>query len=219
MKAARVPKEVLAAEIVAGRVTVKGMGGSAATGALGRAADAIAAAGLKKAGQIPGGKRLQFPPCCCNCLSEDRRVRPVESTSVVNLAVAYMFRFAIPHCFACSDTANRKRPGTMGMIAAFLAIAVPIGIAMLAAGAATNRDWVIYASLIVGPLAGVVLPQAWMRARRPRPGQASRYQAAYVSGLEIDFGGLPTGFTIAFENSAYASRFLALNRDSGVTGT
>jgi hypothetical protein len=89
---------------------------------------------------------------------------------------------------------------------------------MLFVGAATNHDWLIYSSLLVGPLAGVALPQAWLRARRPRPGMASRYQAVYVSGLEIDFGGQPTGFTMTFENPAYASRFVALNRDAGVVG-
>jgi hypothetical protein len=218
MKKVRIPKAVLAAEIGAGRVTLMGMGGSAATGALGRAAEAIAATGLEKAAKDPGGTRLQFPPCCCNCLSGAGRVRPVESTSIVNLGVAYVFRFAIPHCAACSDTANRKRPGLMGLIAAFLVISLPIGIAILAAGAALNRDGLVYAALLVGPLAGVVLPQAWMMALRPRRGQASRYQSVYVSSLDTGFAGLPNSCTMTFENSAYGSRFVALNRDAGVAG-
>lgn len=216
MIAVRVPKEALAAEIAAGRITVKGMGGSAATGALGRAADAIAVAGLKKAAQVAEGYRLRFPPCCCNCLSQSEGVRPVESTSIVNRGVAYLFRFAIPHCGVCSDTANRMRLGVMGLIAAFLVVSISTGIAMVAAGAATNRDWLIHAAVIVGPLAGVALPQGWMKARRPHQGQASRYQAVYVSGLEIDLAGVPSSFTIRFENPDYARRFVKLNRDVSV---
>jgi hypothetical protein len=211
MQTARVAKEALAAEIGARRVTLKGMGGSAAGGALGRAAEAMAEAGLKKAGQVAAGPRLQFPPCCCNCMTETR-VRPVESTSIVNRGVAYLFRFAIPHCSACADTANRKRLGFMGLLAAFLAISVPVGIVMLGVGAATNRDWIISASLLVAPALGVGLPWAWRKLRRPRPGQASRYQAVYVSGIDVELSGVPTGFTLAFENDAYATRFSALNR-------
>ena len=217
MKEARIPKEVLAAEIRAGRVTVKGMGGSRVTGAVGRAADAIAAAGLRKAADVlQAGQGLRFPPYCCNCLSEGRQVRPVASTSVVNRGVAYLFRFAIPHCAACGATANRTRPGMMGLLAAFLGVSVPVGIAMVAAGAATNRDALISASFIVAPLVGLALPYVWMKTRRPRRGQASHYQAVYVSQLDIDFSGVPTSFTLMFENAMYASRFVALNRDAGI---
>ncbi len=51
MVSVRIPGDVLAAELRAGRVTVGGLGGSAAMGALGHVASAIAADGLKKAGE------------------------------------------------------------------------------------------------------------------------------------------------------------------------
>jgi len=217
-KAVHIPKEVLGAKIRAGRVTLGGMGGSATLGVLGKAAEAVAVAGLKKAGQAERvGAALQFPGCCCNCLGEGPQLRPVESASIVNRGVAYTFRFRVPHCRACAETAGRKRPGLMGMLAAFLAISVPIGIALLAAGAATNRDSLIVASFVVAPLAGLALPFAWARLRRARPGQASRYQAVFASSIDVGLSGVPEGFALSFENPAYAARFVALNKQAGVS--
>jgi hypothetical protein len=140
----------------------------------------------------------------------------IESTSIVNVGVSYEFRLPLPHCRACADTANRKRPGAMGMLAAFLAVAVPVGILMLGFGAASNRDWMIMSSFVVGAVAGIAVPYAWIRARRPRAGQSTRYQAVYASGVDRDGLGAASGFTLRFENPAYCREFLDLNRDAGV---
>jgi len=212
----RIPGRLLATGVRDGRITVGGVANIGRVGFVLKAAGAVAAAGLNKAAASATAKQeLQFPSCCCNCLAE-RGVRPVESFSTVNRGVAYTFGFRIPHCSVCADTANRKRPGLMGMLAAFLGVSVPVGIAMLGVGAATNRDGLITASLVAAPLAGLALPYLWVKARRPRAGQASRYQAVYASGIDIDFSGTPNGFTLAFENPTYARRFVDLNRDRGV---
>ncbi len=217
MVSIRIPGDVLAAELRAGRVTVGGLGGSAAMGALGHVASAIAAHGLKKAGEagqdVAG---LRFPPCCCNCLATGNRVRPIESVSVVNRGVAYTFRLQIPHCARCADTASRKRPGAMGMLAAFLAVSVPVMIVLLGFGLANNKDGLVGSSFVVGPAAGVAVPLLWSRRRRPLPGQASAYQPTYASAIEVDFSGVPKSFTLTFENASYADRFVALNKELGV---
>jgi hypothetical protein len=107
----------------------------------------------------------------------------------------------------------------MGLIAAFLAISVPVGIVMLAFGAASNRDWLIMSSFVIAPLAGFLLPRAWIGARRPRAGQSSRYQAVFASAVDVSGSGAANGFTLTFENGTYARRFLDLNKKAGVTGT
>jgi hypothetical protein len=53
--------------------------------------------------------------------------------------------------------------------------------------------------------------------RRPRPGQASRYQAVYASAVDVDFSGVPRSFTLTFENNGYAARFVSLNQALAVT--
>lgn len=218
MDVVRIQEAILGAEIRAGHVTLFRMAGTAASGRLGAVIDVVADVGLKKAGQTgEGGAALQWPDCCCKCVSKGRQVRGIESASIVNHGVGYVFRFAVPHCPSCADTANRKRPGVMGMVAAFLAVSVPVAIGMVAVGAATERDWLIVGSLLGGPLAGIVFPYAWMKLRRPRAGRGSRYQAVYVSDIEVTLTGVPTGFALAFENAAYASRFVALNKSAGVT--
>lgn len=218
MRAAQVPKDVLAAEIRAGRVTVGSMGNPALLHGLGAVVDAVAARGLEKAAQgAPASKLLRFPVACCNCLAE-ARVRAVDSASIVNRGVPYTFRFAIPHCGGCLDTANRKRPGLMGFFAAFLAVGLPVLLAFMLWGAATNRDGLIAAAFVAGPLAGLALPWAWTKLRRPRVGQSSRYQAVYASEVDVGLSGVPEGFVLSFANPAYAARFAALNRDIGVIG-
>ena len=217
MKSARIPADVLAVEIRSGHASVGGLGGSHAAGALGAVASQVAKAGLKKAGEI--GQQttgLRFPPFCCNCLASGSRVTSVESLSIVNRGVPYSFRFRIGHCVACVDTANRKRPGAMGMLAAFLVVAVPVSIVVFGVGVANEHNGLMAASMIVGPAVGIAVPWLWTRMRKPRPGQATRYQAVYASGVDVDFSGVPKGFTLAFENDAYGERFLALNRDLGV---
>jgi hypothetical protein len=220
MKMVRIPAEVLATEIRSGRVTVGTLGGSAATGALGHMASNVAATGLEKAGEVgQQSQGLQFPPYCCNCLASGNRVRPIETASIVNRGVPYTFKLRVPHCANCSDTAKRKRPGMMGMLAAFLAVSVPVIIVMLGAGAANNSDGLMGASLIVGPAVGVLVPYLWTRMRKPRPGQASRYQAAYASAIDVEFSGQPKSFTLTFENDLYAGKFIALNKDCKVLPT
>jgi hypothetical protein len=214
MKSIRVPAEVLATEIRNGHVAVGTLGGSAATGALGHVASEMAAKGLRtaaEAGQPAAG--LRFPPHCCNCLASGSRVRPVETASIVNRGVAYTFTFPVPHCGNCTDTAKRKRPGMLGTMAAFLTVSVPAIIVMLGFGAAYNNDALIGASLVAGPALGIAIPYLWTRMRKPRPGQASWYQAAYVSAVEVAFSGVPKSFTLTFENDAYADKFISLNKD------
>jgi hypothetical protein len=218
MQMVRIPKEILGAEIQAGRVSLFRIAGTAAAGRLGGVVDLVADAGLKKAGEASdGGAVLQWPDCCCKCVSKGKQVRAVESASVVNKGVAYVFRFLVPHCSLCADTANAKRAGVMGLLAAFLSVSVPVAIVMLGFGAATNRDWLIVGSFVVGPLAGIAVPYLWMKARGSRAGRGSRYQAVYVSDLEMTSTAVPVAFTLAFENPAYASRFVALNKAAGVT--
>jgi hypothetical protein len=214
MKVVKIPKEVLAAEIRAGRVTLFRMAGRAASGPMSGTVDAVATAGLAKAGQAgESGAVLLWPECCCTCLKKGGQVRPVESTSIANRVVAYVFKFRVPHCPTCAKTANRKRPGAMGLAAAFLALSVPVIIVMMGVGAATNRDGLIMGSFVVGPLVGLAVPYAWRKLRRPR------YQAVHVSDIEVGLSGVPTGFTVAFESDAYAAQFVALNRAAGVVAT
>jgi hypothetical protein len=218
MQMVRISKDSLAAEIRAGRVTLFRVAGSAASGRLGGAIDAVADAGLKKAAEAAeGGPVLQWPDSCCKCGTRGKQVRGIESASAANRGVAYVFTFVVPHCPTCADTANRKRAGVMGMLAAFLAVSVPVAIGMIAAGAATNHDSLMLLALLVGPLAGIAVPYAWARVRRRQVGRGSRYQAVYVSDIEVGLAGVPTGFTLAFENDAYASRFVSMNRAAGVT--
>jgi hypothetical protein len=65
-------------------------------------------------------------------------------------------------------------------------------------------------------MVGIALPYAWLKTRRGRAGQSSRYQAVYASDIEADFSGVPKGFAITFENRAYAAQFLSLNKAAGV---
>ena len=168
MRLARIPADVLAVEIRSGHVTVGGLGGSHAMGAIGAVASQMAASGLKKA------------------------------------------------CVACADTANRKRPGAMGLVAAFLAIAAPVSIVVLGVGMAYEIESLMVGSLLIGPAVGIAVPWLWLRMRRPRPGQATRYQAAHASAIDVDMSGMPRGFTMSFENDAFGDRFVAMNRDLGV---
>jgi hypothetical protein len=208
MKRVRVPREALAYEIRAGRVTT---GGAGFGGAIGGAAAGVATAGLKKATAAAGSSGLQFPPCCCNCLAEGPGVRPVESVSVVNRGVAYTFRFPVPHCASCRDTANRKRLGAMGHFALFLAASVLTGIAIAIAGQSLGSSGLTSASFIAGPVIGLAVAIAWSQARRPRPGQSSAYQAVFVSSLDVEFSGTPKAAVIAFANAGYADRFTVSN--------
>ena len=128
MKEIRASREALGALVRTGRVRMGKTANVARVGFVMRAANTMAASGLEKAAESgESASALQFPPVCCNCLAE-RGVRPIESRSTVNKGVDYLFRLPIPHCTACADTANRQRPGAMGLAAAFLAIAVPVGI-------------------------------------------------------------------------------------------
>jgi hypothetical protein len=214
MRSARIPADVLAVEIRSGHVTVGGLGGSHAMGAIGAVASQMAASGLKKAGDVPGAASgLRFPPNCCNCLASGPQVRSVESLSIVNRGVPYSFKFRIGHCVACADTADRKRPGAMGLVAAFLAIAVPVSIVALGVGMAYEIQSLIVGSLLIGPAMGIAVPWLWLRMRRPRPGQVTRYQAVYASAIDVDMSGMPKGFTMSFENDAFGDRFVAMNRD------
>jgi hypothetical protein len=213
MKRMYIPREVLGAEIRSGRVST---GKSGIGGAVGGAAAGLAASGLQKAAKGVGDKTLQFPGSCCNCLTEGTSVRPVESVSIVNRGVPYTFRFTIPHCASCRDTANRKRLGVMGLFAIFFASSVLIGIAFAIAGAMLERGGLTSASFVAGPLAGLAVAIAAAKARRPRPGQASAHQAVYVSGMDVEFSGTPKGAVLAFANDAYADRFLVANGALGV---
>lgn len=214
MSVARVPHGVLAAEIRAGRVTLFRMLGQAATGRFGSVVDAMATAALERAGEAaPGAPVLQWPECCCKCLRKGAGVRRVSSSSIINHDVDYVFKFDVPHCTGCAGTANAKRPGAMGMIAAFLVIAVPVIIVMIGFGAVMNYDSLIFGSLVVGPALGIALPQLWSRLRSR---QGNRYQAVHVSNIEFDSSETPTGFALTFSNPAYGSQFVALNRGAGV---
>ena len=62
MALVRVPKEVLGAEIRAGRVFLFNIAGRAAAGRLCGTVDAVAEAGLKKAAQEAGGADLHRLP-------------------------------------------------------------------------------------------------------------------------------------------------------------
>lgn len=55
-----------------------------------------------------------------------------------------------------------------------------------------------------------------MRSRKPRPGQASRYQAVYASAIDVEFSGQPTSFVLTFESDTFGTRFVALNKDLGI---
>ena len=168
MRKINASRELLATLARGGRVTVGRAANIATVGFVMRAAGAVAQSGLKKASDSPSlGRELRFPNCCCNCLGESG-VRPVESSSIVNHGVAYTFRLPIPHCRDCAETANRKRPGLMGQAAAFIAISVSIGIVMLGVGVGLDRDDVIFGGLILAPVAGVLFPYLWARARRSR---------------------------------------------------
>lgn len=216
MRRMRIPNRVLAAEVRAGHLSVDARGVATATGVLGGVVGGLAASGLKKAAQSDTtGAPLKFPRACCNCMATGR-VRALESASVVNRGADYTFRFMVPHCSRCAGTASRKRPGVLGLAAAFLAISVPVFILMLGFGAAINLDALITAGFIVAPLLGLGLPYAWTVLRRAAPGQSSRYQAVYAAALSAGLSGEPTDFTLAFENDAYALQFLRLNADAGV---
>jgi hypothetical protein len=217
MQTVRIPKKALGAEIRAGRVSLFRMGGVAAAGPLGGVMDLVADAGIAKAGQAgEGGAVLQWPDCCCKCLSKGKQVEAIESASVANRGVAYVFRFPVPHCSVCADTANRKRPGSLGLLAAGLVVAAVVAIGMITVGAVTNRDFLVGGSILGGPLAGILVPYAWTKVGRSRAARGSRYQAVYVSDIEVTATGVPVGFAIAFENAAYAARFEGVNRAAGV---
>ncbi len=227
MKRIRIPKEVMAVELRDGRVTA-GLGvgtagavlGGAVGGAAGGAATQLAVAGIQNAASAvqPSKAAMQFPSACCNCLAEGPQVRLHDSVSILNRGVAYVFRFPIPHCTSCADTANRKRPDLFGTFAVFLATSILVSIALGFWGKEINSGALTSASFFVGPLVGMALTGAWANRRRPRPGQASPYQAVHVSRLDMEFSGTPKGFELEFANSAYADRFLALNRGLGLVG-
>jgi hypothetical protein len=211
MKKVEIPSEVLAAEIRAGHVH----SGEGAISVIGDVAAALAAEGLHQAAAGPAGpKRLLFPPVCCNCLASGSRVRSIESASIVNRGVAYTFWFDIPHCLSCIDTANRRRPGVLGLIGSVLGIGVPLGIAIAVTALAYDIDALIAGSM--GPGIAAALMWGWIKiVRRPRDGQASGYQAVYATGLEVQSSGAPTGFELVFANDGYADRFVTMNRDAG----
>jgi len=214
MRRAYLPREVIAAAVRSGRIAA---GKSAIGGALGGAAAGLAASGLKKAAaQEASEAEIQFPSTCCNCLAMGPSIQPVESKSVVNRGVAYTFSLPIPHCPACKHTANRKRLGLMGLFAVFIASSLLIGIAVAIAGGVLERDGWMSASPVLGLLAGVAVTTLTAKARRPRPGQASAYQAVYASALDVEFSGTPTGAVLSFANDVYGSRFIAANRGIGV---
>ena len=147
MKRIYIPRDVLAGEIRAGRLTT---GGAGFGGAVGGAAAAIAAAGLKNATEASGKADLQFPPRCCNCLAEGPSVRPTDSVSVVNRGVAYTFRLPVPHCPGCQETANRTRPGFLGLFAVLFASSILIGIGVAIAGAALGRSSTAAVAFLAG---------------------------------------------------------------------
>jgi hypothetical protein len=210
-----IPPEVFAAEIRAGRID----SGDAASalGVAGAIAAGLASEGLYRASQESEGQCLFFPAACCNCLREGTLVQPIESVSVVNRAVAYTFRFPVPHCPDCARTANRKRPGVLGYVGAALGLGVPAGIVIAGFGSAYNLDVLIYGAILAGPALGAALMLLWVTlVRRPRGRQASAYQAVYATGIDVILGGTPSGFDLVFENAAYADRFIALNRKAGV---
>lgn len=217
MKQIQIPKEILAAEIRAGYVTLSGEGIKTAAGALGDVAAARAESGLKKTAESSrDGTELKFPPGCCNCLQDGMQVRSIGTSSMVSRGVEYSFRFQVPHCRNCAKTANRQRPGFLGRVAAFLIVGFPVFLFLLFYGAFTENETLLISSVVLGPLAGLALPPVWMKLRRPKAGQSSRYQAVYVSSIDVDLSGEPDGFTLAFENERYADRFLALNQDKGL---
>ena len=214
MKKVEIPSEVLAAEIRAGHVH----SGEGAISVIGDVAAAVAAEGLHKAARGPAGpKRLLFPPVCCNCLASGSRVRSIESASIVNRSVAYTFWFDIPHCLSCIDTANRRRPGVLGLIGSILGIGVPLGFVIGVTALVYNIDALILGSIVLGPLIAAALTLGWIKiVRRPRDGQSSGYQAVYATGLDVEFSsGKPTGFELVFANDGYADRFVTMNRDAG----
>lgn len=219
-----IPREVLVAEIRAGRITASGealkaLGGvvGAVGGAVGAVAEWRATEKLAEAGAEPAGAELAFPPGCCNCLRDGMQVRSIPMTSTVGRGVEYTFRLRVPHCRECAVTANRKRPSFAVMVGGFVAISLLSLTILIAVGTMTGNDSLLMASFVVAPLTGFALPRLWMRLRRPKSGQASRYQAVYVSSIYFDALGRPSDFTLAFENPKYAERFLSLNEKLGVS--
>ena len=218
MALVRVPKEVLGAEIRAGRVFLFRIAGRAAAGGrLGGTVDAVAESGLKKAAQEAGAAELLWPDCCCKCLGRGKDLRAVRSESIANHAVAYVFRFAVPHCSVCAETASRKRAGALGMVAVGLAAALVTWIGMMLAGGLMDQDWLASGAIAGGVVAGVLVPFAWSRLRSSRGRRGSRYQAVSAASISLSATAVPTGVTLAFENAAYASRVVALNKAAGVT--
>ena len=218
MALVRVPKEVLGAEIRAGRVSLFKIAGKAFAVRSGGTVDAVAESGLKKAAQEAGGAaELLWPECCCKCLGRSKDLRAVRSESIANHVVAYVFRFAIPHCSVCAPTANRKRAGALGMVAVGLAAALVTWIGMMLAGGLMDQDWLASGAIVGGLVAGVLVPFAWSRLRSSQGRRGSRYQAVSAASISLSAAGVPTGVTLAFENAAYASRVVALNKAAGVT--
>jgi hypothetical protein len=128
---------------------------------------------------------------------------------IVGMVVPYTVRLAIPHCSSCVDTANRRRLGSTGPFAIFLAFSISIVLAIV--GIATERNRWTRASFVVGPLVGLALIIAWSRRRRPGAAQTTAFQAVRVSRLDLDCSGVPRGAVLSFANSTYGDRFLALN--------
>ena len=150
-------------------------------------------------------------------MARGKSVTPVDSTSVVNKGVAYTFAFRLPHCPTCAPTANRKRGGDLAFFAVFLTIGFIATIGLLVLGLSLESQILIAGSFVGGPIAGILLPWAWSALRPGHKGRGSRHQAVYASALDLTTTAVPTGFELTFENAAYASRFITLNRSRGVT--
>jgi hypothetical protein len=66
----------------------------------------------------------------------------------------------------------------------------------------------------IGPAAAGLLMLLWYCTRRPKPGQASYYQAVSLHALKRAFSGKVVHITLEFFNRSYADQFLATNHDA-----